>query len=46
MIRYIIRETKNLDVFDTLQDAKKDLESLSIFFPENGYEIIEQELEE
>jgi len=46
MKRYILMETRKYFEFDTKKEAKANLDNLSIFNPENGYEIVEQEVEE
>jgi hypothetical protein len=53
MKRYIVMETNLYTLktikyaeFDNKTEAEDNMDNLSIMFAENGYEIIEQEVEE
>lgn len=45
MGRFILMENRKLDEFDNKQEAETHRDNMSMWFPENQYTIIEQNLE-
>lgn len=43
---YILMETTKIDDFDTKKEAEANRDNLSIWYPENSYEVVEQDLSE
>ena len=41
---YIIMEKKSIETFEDKKEAEANLDNMSMWYPENSYEIIEQEI--
>jgi len=43
---YLLRETKTINIYKDKKEAEADKENHLIWYPENSYEVIEQEAED
>lgn len=43
--QYLVLETKRIAIFKDKKEAQANIDNMSLWYPENGYEIIEQEVE-
>lgn len=41
---YTIMEKKSIETFEDKKEAEANLDNMSMWYPENSYEIIEQEI--
>lgn len=42
--KYLIRESKCIESFKTKKEAENHINNMSWWYPENSYEIVEQEV--
>jgi hypothetical protein len=42
--KYLLRETKTIGEYTNKKEAKADKDNNSLWYPENSYEVIEQEI--
>jgi len=46
MKQYLLRETTTIGEYKSKKEAEQDKDNHEMWYPENNYEVIEQELEE
>lgn len=44
MKQYLLRETKTIGTFKSKKEAEADCDNQSLWYPENSYEVVEQEV--